>query len=95
MTDPSIPDTQSGSTLQPPTLDIDHYRQGLADTELSEEAQREILSFLWELARSVVDAGFGLDAASMVLGAATRQLFAEAAEHTTADEDDNDERKPE
>lgn len=80
MTDEHTPVTPSTRGLpQPPTLDIEAYSEDLNGFELTDDEQREVLAYLWAMVKTIVDAGFGLDAASMALGAITRELFESAA----------------
>jgi hypothetical protein len=64
-----------------PALDIEAYRADLAGCGLSAQQEAEILVGLWHIVKTVVDAGFGLDAASMVLTTITHQLFKGALDH--------------
>jgi hypothetical protein len=60
---------------QPPALNVSDYQDDLAELELSPDQEREVLMCLWHIVKMVVDAGFGLDAASTVLTAISRQAF--------------------
>jgi hypothetical protein len=47
--------------LGSPVLDVDKYRPFIAEFDLTEEQERELLETLWKLMMSFVDMGFGLD----------------------------------
>lgn len=53
--------------LPPPEPDIEDYRADMGEFDLSPEQEEELLQILWHIVKMTVDAGFGLDAASMVL----------------------------
>lgn len=67
---------------QPPALDVSEYHDDLAALELTPDQEREVLAYLWHIVKMVVDAGFGLDAASTVLTAICREAF---EGHSTVD----------
>lgn len=54
---------------QPPQLDCDTYRHELRDLGLSTEEENQVLAALWHIVCALVDLGFGMDAASMVIPA--------------------------
>ncbi|MEN8129340.1 MAG: hypothetical protein ABFS45_03925 [Pseudomonadota bacterium] len=47
--------------ITPLTLDPDKYREHLDEFDLSEEQQNELLETLWNIMRTFVEIGFGLD----------------------------------
>jgi hypothetical protein len=51
------PDT---TTLRPPTLALDQYRQYLDDSNLTEAQANELLAVLWNIMVQFVDLGFGV-----------------------------------
>ncbi len=63
--------------LKPPTLNPEEFREEFAGMGLTPEEEREVLEYLWHIVKTVVDAGFGLDAASNVLSAISQELFQE------------------
>lgn len=69
---------------QPPMLEIDDYRADLAGFDLSPEQASEVLQYLWNIVKMVVDAGYGLDGASLVLSAISREVF---GAHSISDND--------
>ena len=69
----------------PPTLEIADYQGDLAALEFSPEQEREVLEYLWHMVKTIVDAGYGLDAASTVLSAITREVF---DGHSISDDDE-------
>ena len=54
--------TNSGEGIGPPlALDPDEYREHLEDFDLTAEQENELLAVLWNIMRTFVDIGFGLD----------------------------------
>lgn len=72
---PDLPASAKGGP-QPPTLEFSDYDGDLAELELTEAQEREVLTYLWDMVKMTVDAGYGLDAASTVLSVIARELFA-------------------
>lgn len=54
-------------TLSPPELDIEKYRPYIAEFDLSEKEQIELLEALWFIMKSFVEFGFGLDSIQTLL----------------------------
>ena len=52
-----------------PKLDYEEYREQLAKFKLTKEQENELLSTLWDMMRTMVDIGFGLDSVQMVIPA--------------------------
>ncbi len=50
----------------PLALDPDKYRRYLDDFELSEEQQNELLAVLWNICRTFVEIGFGVDSVQTI-----------------------------
>ena len=60
------PDGRDGVTPPAPLkLDPDKYRAHLEEFDLSEEQESELLAVLWDIMRSFVEIGFGLDSVQL------------------------------
>ena len=55
--------------MQSPTLNPEGYREYLEDFDLDEAEQNELLIVLWNIMRSFVEMGFGLNSVQMLLPA--------------------------
>ena len=55
------------SALQPLRLDPEEYRDDLAEFDLTEEQQNQLLQTLWDMMSMMVDIGWGVDAVQMLL----------------------------
>ena len=56
--------TQEGAAA-PLKLDPDEYREHLEEFDLSREQEDELLEALWNILRTFVDIGFGLDSVQL------------------------------
>ena len=74
MNDPSFQDKntmcgvaadQGESDRKPLALDPDEYREDLDDFDLTRDQQDEMLAVLWNIMRTFVEIGFGLDSVQM------------------------------
>ena len=65
----SLPADQDQSGIKPLALDPDKYRDYLDDFDLDEAQQNELLEVIWNVMRSFVEMGFGLDSVQMLLPA--------------------------
>jgi|GEM_PF-6628957 len=65
-------ETHDPPTLQMPVLNCDDYRDELAEFGLTPEQEEEFLTLLWEIVRTAVDIGFGLDSAQVLIPALTK-----------------------
>ena len=59
------PATTAEGPLAPLQLDPDEYREHLAEFDMTEEQQNELLGVLWNIMRTFVEIGFGLDSVQM------------------------------
>lgn len=66
-----------------PPFDAARYREHIADLDITEEQQAELLSTLWWIMAAFVDLGFSVDSVPRLLPA-----FAEASWESGADEVD-------
>ncbi len=57
------------SPLPPPELDVEAYRGELASLGMTTEQENKLLEILWDIMRTMVDIGFGMDAVQMVVPA--------------------------
>ena len=57
----SSPASAVYSDLKPLALDPDEYREDLDQFDLTKEQQDEMLAVLWNIMRTFVEIGFGLD----------------------------------
>lgn len=64
---------------EPPRLDPAEFRDKLARFNYTPEQEQEVLSLIWEVVRTCVDAGMGLDAASMIIPSLIENAFTDAA----------------
>ena len=48
-------------------LDMDRYREHVAEFDLTEEQKTELLRTLWSIMKSFVDLGFGVDSVQHIL----------------------------
>ena len=62
---PSVPD----GGYQPLKLDPDKYRDDLKELDLTEEEENAFLETLWNIMRTFVELGWGLDSVQMILAA--------------------------
>jgi hypothetical protein len=63
---PPLP--SGGNTVTLFQLDPDEYREHLAEFDMSREQQDELLGVLWNIMRTFVEIGFGLDSVQMFSG---------------------------
>lgn len=49
---------------------LERYRQGLAEFELTDEQEAELLSILWDIMRTFVELGFSVDVCEQFFGEA-------------------------
>ncbi len=66
--DPEIHDDQL-QQLSPPELDFEEYREDLSSLGMTAEEEDILLETLWDIMRTMVDIGFGMDAVQMVVPA--------------------------
>jgi hypothetical protein len=86
MDDKQMPESSGPNQTQlagVPTFDAARYREHIADLDITEEQQAELLSTLWWIMAAFVDLGFSVDAVPRLLPA-----FAEASLESGADEVD-------
>ena len=71
------PETRANSAQppQPPKLDIEEHRADLAAFNYTKEQEDEFIQSLWNVVCSAIDAGFGLDAVSMIIPAFTEKAL--------------------
>lgn len=84
MDDEQVPDSSGPNKTQlmgVPPFDAARYRAHVADLDITEEQQAELLATLWWIMAAFVDLGFPVDSVSRLLPA-----FAEASWEAGADE---------
>ncbi len=57
----------NSDTVAPPQLNPDDYREELAEFDLTEEQENELLQTLWHIMSTFVDIGWGVDTVQMFL----------------------------
>jgi hypothetical protein len=62
---PDPPESTRGYAIMPLQLDPEEYRECLKDFDLTEAQQNELLEVLWNIMRTFVEIGFGLDSVQM------------------------------
>lgn len=60
-------DTDKPTSVAPPALNPDDYREELAEFDLTEEQEKELLQTLWHIMSTFVDIGWGVDTVQMFL----------------------------
>lgn len=86
----TVPPKNPGKTSgppQPPKLDYETYRADLAEFELTTQQENELLEVLWQIARTLVDIGFGLDPVQQVIPALTKNALSKDAQNVVFIED--------
>lgn len=66
---------RSAAPPQPPKLDIEEHRADLAEFNYTKAQEDEFIKALWNLVCTAIDAGFGLDAVSMIIPALTEKAL--------------------
>ncbi|WP_348675398.1 hypothetical protein [uncultured Abyssibacter sp.] len=77
---PDDPDTLRAperAIYEPPTLDPEQYRASLAEFKMTKEQQDELLAVLWNIMRTFVELGWGLDSVN--------SIFSEMAQNAVLD----------
>ncbi|PCJ99556.1 MAG: hypothetical protein COA45_05860 [Zetaproteobacteria bacterium] len=64
--------------IPPPELDVEAYRDELASLGMTAEQEDKLLATLWDIMRTMVDIGYGMDAVQMVVPSLLTQDFGDA-----------------
>lgn len=79
--DPAAGTLASVPIYCPPDLDADKYRHFVEDFEMTKEQQEELLGIIWNIMRSFVELGWGVDSVN--------RIFAELAQNALREEFDS------
>ncbi|MDM3871808.1 hypothetical protein QSV34_10640 [Porticoccus sp. W117] len=78
----SPPITRDSEEYTVAKLDIDDYREDLANFELTPEQEIELLSTLWQIMATMVDIGWGVDNVQLMIPDLFNRESAIVKEHT-------------
>lgn len=57
------------NTLKPLTLNVEDYREEMAEFELTQEQEQELLQILWNITHQFAQMGFGMESTQLIMEA--------------------------